>query len=165
MTIYPPAVAGDRSATVLCAPAPRFDRCCTFVHDCPPYPLDLPIHAGYPPPKDSNRSLSGSAVTAGCWRRRWPRISRPRRTPSAATFAISPDAASVAACMAARCRSRRLPARLKSAPARRSIARRRWDEPWPLLSLPVRSSSSILARRTSRRRKLFPTIFGHSSDA
>ena len=110
---------------------PNVDRSCTLMHDLlQKAPPDRAHSCRFSPQNANNTSLSSSAATGGCWRVRSPRPSPPRRTRSAAIFAISPGAAFADASMAAPCRSRRPRAGLKSAPARRPIARRRLDGRW-----------------------------------
>jgi DeoR/GlpR family transcriptional regulator of sugar metabolism len=78
-------------------------------HSCP-----------FSPPNDSNRFSSELAARAGCWRRRSPRFSPPRRTRFAATSAISPGADFAGGFTAARCRSRRLQVRVGEATDRKA---------------------------------------------
>lgn len=105
---------------------PDIDELCTSTRDMGHFTLGHPCSCRFLPPRDSNRSSSVSAGMGASLRLRSPKPSPPRRTQSAAIFAISPGVAFAAASMAARFRCRRLRARLKSVPARRSIARRRW---------------------------------------
>src|ERR1700733_2810079 len=87
-------------------------------------PLIHPCSCLFSPPKGNNRSSINSAATGECSRPRSPRSSPPRRIRSAVIFAISRAAAFAAVSTAARYRSRRLRARLRSPPPGLSIAGR-----------------------------------------
>ena len=122
-----------------------------FMHDMAGwFSLVILVHVDFRSRKTAGQILDRLGRDGRVLAGRSLRSSRPRKTPSVVTFEISRDAAFVAASTAARCRSRRLRARLKSAPARRSIARRRWAAALAALIVPnslvfVDSGSTNLA--------------------